>query len=121
MREKKTIHQEHEIGCGIACVAMLGGVTYEEARQILFPKSGVRLTSSGKLFTALKRFGRKPAGDRMISLKFIDFDHLTHVCLVGALLDKEKHWVVWDSAARKIRDPYRGDYQLRVVKYMPIK
>ena len=117
----KTIYQEHAIGCGIACVAMLGGVTYEEARQVLFPKSAVRLTSSGKLFAALKKLGRKPAGDRMVSLKFIDFDHLADDCLIGALLGKDKHWVVWDSDAKKIRDPFRGGYELRVIKYMRIK
>ena len=82
----KTVYQENEIGCGIACVAMLGGVTYEEARKILFPKGAIRLTSSGKLFAALKKLGRKPVSNRMISLKHIDLDHLAHDCLFGTFL-----------------------------------
>ena len=117
----KTVYQDNGIGCGIACVAMLGGVSYDEAQKVLFPKGAIRLTSSGKLFAALKKLGRKPVGDRMISLKRIDFDDLANDCLVGTLLGKDRHWVVWDAAARKIRDPYRGDYQLKVVKYMPVK
>ena len=117
----KTVRQKDEIGCGIACVAMLSGVTYDEARKTLFPKGAVKRTSSGKLFDALRKFGRKPVAKRMISLKHVDLDHFADDCLVGAFLGSDRHWVVWDAAAKRIRDPYKGDYQLKVVKYMPVK
>ena len=118
----RTVHQECETDCGIACVAMLAGVSYEKAKKALFPKSSPRITCSGKLFAALRKLGKRPLGDRMISVKRINLDHLRDNALVGVVVDKRyRHWVVWDASVRKVRDPYKGEHELTVVKYMPVR
>ena len=118
----RTVFQECQTDCGVACVAMLAGVSYGAAKKTLFSRSSPRITSSGKLFAALRKLGKDPQGDRMISLKRINLNDLQYDALVGVWLDKQyRHWVVWDASVRKIRDPYKGDHELTVIKYMPVR
>src|SRR5438270_5264491 len=111
------IKQHTQSDCGVACVAMLAGVSYEKANKALFPKTSPRITSSGKLAKALRTLGRKPLVDRMISLKRIDFNDLRHDALIGVVMDGScKHWVVWDANKRRILDPYTDyEHEIRVV------
>jgi uncharacterized protein (UPF0128 family) len=117
----RTVYQLDDVGCGIACVAMICGVTYKKARQVLFGKSTVKRTSSGKLFKAIQTLGRKPTAQRMRSLKDINLGDLAYDCLVGCTLNGDRHWVVWDATKRKVRDPYKGGGKLKIIKYTVIK
>ena len=62
-----TQHCDPENGCGIACVAMLLGITYADARKRLFLNGGVRLTQTRDLIAILPAGGRE-CGGRLIPL-----------------------------------------------------
>lgn len=53
---------KNETGCGIACVAMLGGINYDAAKQLLFPNAGGEKsnwhTQPGQMALALQKLGR---------------------------------------------------------------
>ena len=51
------VFQKHEDGCGIACVAMLAGVSYEEACLAIFDDYQGDATSQDDLRWALMGFG----------------------------------------------------------------
>jgi len=104
----KTVMQQFESDCGVACVAMLAGVSYDEARAAVYPDGKMRLTSSGKLRAALIKLGRTPVEGNMKAigrktLKSLPSDALLKVQPTSC---STKHWVVWDHAAQAKRDPY---------------
>ncbi len=116
----RTVMQRFEADCGVACVAMLAGVSYEEARAAVYPDGKMRLTSSGKLRAALTKLGRPPVEGNMkakgrMTLKCLPSDALLKVQPTSC---STKHWVVWDHAEQVKRDPY--PLQHRVTHYLLI-
>lgn len=119
----RTIRQEDENGCGVACVAMLAGVTYSEARTIVYPNGRAKLTNTKILRAALLQLGRKPLSETRISLRSKTLDDLDRDALIFVKMGKKGkgngHWIVWDNAARKERDPDdRKPY--KIMGYLPV-
>lgn len=120
----ETVEQEDANGCGVAAVAMLAGVTYGEARDVIYPNGRSKLTKTKDLCAALVRFGRKPLSERRIGFRSkapndLDVDALIFVKL-GKKGQGNGHWIVWDNAARTLRDPDKPrPYQIK--GYLPVE
>jgi hypothetical protein len=120
----KWIYQKRQTDCGVACVAMLCDASYDEAKQLLFGKESVGITSSGELLQAIRHFGGKPLADRCQAIGETHLPDLdNHALLKGKLLCGESepvHWAVWDCQAQAIRDPYGYDYPFEVTHFVEI-
>jgi ABC-type bacteriocin/lantibiotic exporter with double-glycine peptidase domain len=120
----KTIKQKEENDCGVACVAMLAGVSYDEARAVIYPNGRAKLTKTKDLSAALKKLGREPLSDRRQpfgsqTLQDLETDALVFVELKNG--NASKHWVVWDAKAKKPRDPYHTKYDHHLRGYLAVR
>lgn len=101
--------QQHGDGCGVACLAMVAGISYDEALRIVFrrPAEAVsdRMIDDEKIIRALRRRGYKVRRMRG------DFRKLRRPVIVGILWEgqvpnnNEGHFVVWCPVTRKFVDP----------------
>lgn len=118
----KRIAQNDENGCGIACVAMIADVSYEEAQRIVFPKGRVTLTTHKHLRSALFHYGITLQTRR--SLVGVRFNDLQRDGLVWTKIEwrgrKWLHWMVWDASSQALIDPYHGDVRLRSSRMVAI-
>ena len=112
----KRVLQENDEGCGVACVAMLAGVSYWEARVAVFGKRPrvVHSTHTADIRRALKRFGLRSA-KRLISFgretpepKNIG---INAILKVNRRKNGTWHWIVWDSKRKRLLDPQRPAYK----------
>lgn len=120
----KTIKQREENDCGVACVAMLAGTSYDEARAVIYPKGRSKLTKTKDLSKALVKLGRKPLSDRRQPFgskvpQDLDTDALVFVEMDNG--DDSKHWIVWDAKAKKLRDPYHAKHEHRFRGYLAVE
>lgn len=116
----RRVVQENNSDCGVACVAMLAGVEYDEAYKAVYGKGRKGLTSSGKLRAALTKLGRPPVEGRMVSKGRTTLKSLPHDALlkVQPLTCSTKHWVVWDKKRQKKLDPYWDKMRHKVICYL---
>lgn len=121
----KRIYQKHKTGCGVACLAMIVGCSYDEAMKIVHPrrkrwkKPSVTILRYIKVLKKLKL---------QFKIKFVDGYDLSKIknpCILGVRWeDKNKsmdpingwHAVVYNN--KKIFDPYLfGNYKPNSLKY----
>lgn len=104
----RRVKQKTEKDCGAACVAMLAGVTLDEAYEAVYGDGRKRVTSAGKLRVALAKLGRPPVEGRMVSIGRTTLKSLPHDALlkVQPLTCSIKHWVVWDKKRQMKLGPY---------------
>jgi hypothetical protein len=116
----RRVKQANESDCGVACVAMLAGVSYEEAHEAVYGEGRKGLTSSGKLRSALIKLGRPPVEGRMVSIGRTTLASLPQDALlkVQPLTCSTKHWVVWDKKRQMKLDPYPSPMRHKVVCYL---
>lgn len=121
----KTVRQSDEKGCGVACVAMLTGVSYAEAREVIYPSGRLRLTRTKDLAVALKVLGRKPLSERRRGFGLTTVNELETDALVFVELIQDsgnfKHWMVWDAQAKKLRDPDGRKLPYRLRGYLAVE
>lgn len=120
----KTVKQKEENDCGVACVAMLAGVSYAKARDTIFPNGRTRLTKTKDLHAALLKLGRRPIGKRRLPFGSKNPRDLNNDSLVFVELKNgrdSKHWIVWDLLAKKLRDPYHATYRHRLRGYLEVE
>jgi ABC-type bacteriocin/lantibiotic exporter with double-glycine peptidase domain len=123
VRIMKLLRQKRDDDCGIACVAMLAGVTYERAKSKIFGDRDIELTQAPMLRDALRELGRKPARG-VVPLRGRDYRTLEHPALLKVNPRKggmEWHWVVWTGS--RILDPKNPPYTLswlRPVGYLRV-
>ena len=105
--------QDDDTGCGIACVAMIAGVSYEDAKAAVFSKSfrkKVFYTSGPDLRRGLERFGLtlRPAAR---ARRFESWRRLESTSIVAVEQTPRNkahwHWVVFvnDGTRRYVLDP----------------
>ncbi len=121
----KTIKQKHPNGCGVACVAMLADIDYDEAAAILYPSGRSRRLRTNDLRVALKKLKRKPApGKRQLFGSTLPED-LTSDALVFVMMEEDgeehRHWIVWDATAKKRRNPYKRNLPCRPTSYLLVE
>lgn len=119
----KTIEQRDGNDCGVACVAMLAGVKYKVAHAVIYPEGRSRKTRTKDLHDALVELGRKPLATRRKPFGSKKLADLETDALVFVEIRKieAKHWVVWDAAKKKVRDPYPTKEGFDRLGYLPIK
>lgn len=116
----KRVEQKTESDCGVACVAMLAGVSYDEAYEAVYGSGRKGLTSSGKLRAALTKLGRPPVEGRMVSKGRTTLKSLPHDALlkVQPLTCSTKHWVVWDRKRKMKLDTYHSPMRHKTICYL---
>ena len=118
----KTIKQRDINDCGVACVAMLADVDYDEAFAILYPTGRTRKLKTDDLRAALTTLNRKPSAGKRQPFGSMEPSDLTSDALVFVMLEENgeeyRHWIVWDAEAKKPRDPYQRKRSHRPVSYL---
>ncbi|WP_141521457.1 hypothetical protein [Novosphingobium sp. PC22D] len=114
----RTVYQEDEFGCGIACIAMFSGLTYHAAKKIVAGIEGLYDESSGIDYEPMFDFLR--IRGFMVSKKFaLNLENPITRVSGNAIVDgftlgtrgsirrnsERSHWVVWDAESQVIRDP----------------
>jgi ABC-type bacteriocin/lantibiotic exporter with double-glycine peptidase domain len=101
----KTVFQLQDIDCGIACAAMLAGTSYDEALRIGFD-GDLGLTDTHHIVEALEKLGRPVAFKKLTRLRS-SYETFAVDALMIDYFERGiiGHWVVWDAADQKIRDP----------------
>ena len=124
----RLVKQKHNYGCGLACVAMLTGRSYDKIINLycgIYHKSGYYGTSTHELHYLLLLLGYNSAR-RLISLRSsshrdLEVDAILKVPF-EATVDRPWHWVVWDAARGRILDPYKyfDAPKLSPIAYLPV-
>lgn len=113
------VHQNGENGCGIACVAMVTDVTYDQAKDELPRYWESKGTTKKQMRRGLRHYGITTNTPKPIAGKnFKDFQF--DAVLLG-YWGKEMHWTVWESKHRKLLDPYRGRSNFRCTSFIRIE
>jgi hypothetical protein len=102
---------------------MLAGVSYEEARAVIYPNGRSKLTKTKDLSAALRKPGREPLTDRRQPFGSQTLHDLGTDALVFVEMKNDnasKHWVVWDARAKKLRDPYHTKHDHRLRGYLAV-
>ena len=125
----KLVKQIDKTGCGIACVAMLAGITYSTVRRLMFPDPKTRefYTSTNDVRVALKQLGFDVA-NRLVPIRRNQLPPITENAIIKMNLKPNTgawHWAVWDAERRRLLDPRRPPYRRRryvshlIVKPLP--
>jgi hypothetical protein len=106
----RLIVQRDEEGCGIACVAMLKGISYAAARRLMFGNNKVKHTQTRDLVSALKCLGLMPQKKQLTSFgkRYARYSELPENAILKANPRKGGrywHWIVWDVRRKKLLDP----------------
>jgi hypothetical protein len=124
VRMRTVLQGRDEYGCGAACLAMLAGITYIQARHEIFGDQipGSPGVSKRMLIEHFREHGFTTGATGRLSKNFA-VTHLTHNALLGGYLiqDKDyKHWLVWDAREQVVRDPYGYRAPCRLTSYTVI-
>jgi hypothetical protein len=101
----KRVSQLHPDGCGVACVAMIAGVGYHEARKT-FHKDEKTGQSTTDVRQALAKFDVACAR-RLVRLPSGHYRNLKQDAILRTRTrsDGDSHWIVWDAKRKKFLDP----------------
>ena len=102
----KRVAQKKRTDCGVACVAMVADVSYEDAQEAMGDAAYSR-TQVADLRKALGKLGYC-LGHRSIPIAPEKLQQLTFDCILKTKPGPKSgnwHWMVWDSHAQKILDP----------------
>lgn len=107
----KLVKQKTKTDCGVACLAVLAGISWSSARNALFDdqRKDNFGTDTQQMRAALKKFGIITS-KRLVRCKnpSKNPDRLTKDALLhtNKLADGHSHWAVWDAQRMEILDPY---------------
>jgi ABC-type bacteriocin/lantibiotic exporter with double-glycine peptidase domain len=104
----KRIKQRHRTSCGIACFAMVTGISYNKSIKKVFPRRkpySLLTTNALKLVTALLKL--KFEVDYYDNDKHNIFDIKNKAILIIKAVEGDGHAVVWDPESKRILDPDR--------------
>ena len=122
----KSVLQDDDHGCGMACVAMVTGLDYGTVCRKLFGKSRGSYTNTADLKRALKLAGIR-CGDRLIRLKSSETSADIKTDAIFKIRPQNRktgswHWVVWDAKKGVFRDPSKKPYKKpRLYSYLPVQ
>lgn len=116
----KIVYQKHKTGCGVACIAMILGCSYDQGMKIVHPRKKLWK----KPYTSIKRLALVLKKKKLkFKIKFVDGFNLKNIknpCILGVrngtpksffIIPKSWHWVVYH---KKILDPCNKDgYSLK--------
>lgn len=106
----KKVLQKHKNGCAVASIAMLAGISYEEAIKALHPNRKPYEKISANLFAIAAALSRLNIGidfktpwSKTLNIKDIDKPAL--LCIDLSDKARHNHAVVWDPETQKIINP----------------
>jgi len=115
----RRIIQKDDCGCGAACIAMLAGITYNQAAKSLYGEEEVDYTKTSEIRITLQTYGLTLAKKRVPFLRGKTATGLHRAIQESKIelsfnaivstrprRDGNWHWVVWDSKRQRILDPY---------------
>lgn len=93
----RVVRQRGRHDCGVACVAMLAGVSYGRALEAV-AGSRTRGTTTKQLVAALRALGMETDGNRLRVMGTADIVKSRNRMLVKLSLEGTTnwHWLVWD-------------------------
>ena len=110
----KRVVQKDATGCGLACIAMVAGVSYTQAKKAAVKSRVVDenqpyYTNSGQLARILEELGGSAEKGRRLS----HWSSLTSLCIVGIGYKEAEdtwHWVVFvpDRTGGHVLDPRKS-------------
>ena len=108
--------------CGVACLAMIAGVSYEDAMVALHKDAKPRRTLLNELVAASTLLEVK-LEPQLIPLLGDHIETLSGSALVKTNITRDGwHWVVWDAESKTVLDPKIKPYvRLRPVSYAPFE
>lgn len=127
----RLVLQRHSCDCGVACVAMICGVSYERAlaafpdaiqrRMVPGRKTG---TSTVELSDACERLGVR-LGRRARPLRKRDLASLSGPMILVVRLGSQPsshnwHWVAYDGDRKRLFDPAAAIEHYVVESYVPV-
>lgn len=131
----KRVIQEDSTGCGIACVAMVAGISYAEAKQLTVNnkilKKSVKnfYTTTKDLVNILKSIGIEPSKGRKVRY-WSSINNISIVAINFLETTDTWHWVVFIPDAdtgyvldpsKRIKAEKRIDFsRMRLRSYIPI-
>lgn len=107
----RLVKQRNENGCGVACVAMIAGVTYSQARALMFGERAGGYTDTAQLREALGALGIQTAPKLVLFKSEAPQDLPFNAILKTNRRTKDWHWVVWDCRRQKVLDPRTPPYR----------
>ncbi|WP_237482708.1 cysteine peptidase family C39 domain-containing protein [Lichenibacterium dinghuense] len=114
----RLVTQKHENDCGAACVAIIAGVSLNEAKGRLPAHCEIRGTSSQELRTALLTFGVDT--DELKRIGSADYTSFAFDAVLRGKLDDDDHWVVWEAKRKRVLDPYKPGGEFRCTSYVKV-
>lgn len=102
----RLVRQKTRTDCGIACLAMLAGISWVKARNALFrPGEKSFYTHKATMIDALRRFG-VITSKRLVVCKNPRRLKKDALLRTNVLANGNWHWAVWDAKREKVLDPY---------------
>lgn len=132
----KRVKQEDETGCGLACIAMLAGVSYEEVKQVAlknlkFRTKGHFYTGTGQLKELAGYFGLTITGQKRRPWR--NWALLPDIAIVSINQQENNrywHWVVFQrndgteaifDPKKSIKSDRRTDFnRIKPFGYLPV-
>lgn len=117
------IKQRHRTDCGIACVAMLARVSYEEAEAAFQfgPRTKSRITNITAIYRALRKLGlsvKLPmVGGAPNGIDALLKCNRSPVRRAGV---KRWHWAVYSAADGAVLDPLADGKVRPILSHMPV-
>ena len=125
----KTVYQDDQNGCWIACASMLSGVPYDELKERFTFRDEVTGRSAKPLVTLLEELGvdceeKSTKVSNAEALRNVNSDALVYFKNIDE--DGEEsggHWMVWDHKQQAIRDPegWKSGTTFRIKNFRKIK
>lgn len=127
-----TVFQMGEYDCGVACLAMLADISYDDAKNIIGsdyqPNYGVdpdpMLDALGKCHFRVVRRGRLSQSNSVGKLTNHALLHCKLLPSRGSIdpnTNTYSHWAVWDADARVVRDPYEYKKPIWLTSYIELE
>jgi hypothetical protein len=115
----RIVYQNGDDGCGIACVAMAAGTTYEKAKGSLPKYWESKGTTKKQMLRGLRGWGIATGKPTPIGQK--DFRQFEFDAVLLGYLGGEMHWTIWDSEQETLLDPYRRKLKFRCTSFIRIE
>ncbi len=122
-RTVELIRQRHKSDCGIACAAMLAGVSYEEASDAAAPLGKRRgRTAETTMYLILRNLGLKGTLPMIPGCA-----NGTNALLKCNRAERRRagvktwHWCVWSAAEQKIFYPLEDGKSRPILSHMPVQ
>jgi ABC-type bacteriocin/lantibiotic exporter with double-glycine peptidase domain len=105
----RLVHQQDDDTCGVACVAMICGLSFKQAKAFMW-EAGDGYTQVRRLIRALRHFGATVHSEQLKRSDFrkysmLPFDAVINFSQAPGEPFWNSHWAVWDVNKGKLLDP----------------